>query len=83
MFECCWKEGCSDVNLLWEGAFHEGGAKLPSNQTASEQGWTFQDYLIWYFKKFIFTIVTNITKDENSVIHPVVKENGLDYCPAG
>lgn len=47
-----------------KGASHEGGAKLPSNQIPSEQGQTFQDYLIWYFKKFIFTIVTNITKNE-------------------
>lgn len=47
-----------------EGASHEGGAKLPSNQTASEQGWTFQDYLIWYFKKFIFIILHYITKNE-------------------
>jgi len=52
------------VSIYFGKGASQGGAKLPSNQTPSEQGWTFQDYLIWYFKKFIFTIVTNITKNE-------------------
>lgn len=66
-----------------KGATHGGGAKLPRNQKTSDLRWTCQDYQIWYFKKFILTMVTNVTKnilcftDKHKVLQKVLQTNEL------